>query len=43
MQRSFYVGDVITEADVDAKFENGVLEISVPKKVENHRYIAIAG
>ena len=47
MQRSFYVGDVITEADVDAKFENGGLEISVPKKapkkVENHRYIAIAG
>ena len=47
MQRSFYVGDAITEADVNAKFENGVLEISVPKKdtkkVENHRYIAIAG
>ena len=47
MQRSFYIGDAITEADVNAKFENGVLEISVPKKdpkkVENHRYIAIAG
>ena len=47
MSRSFYVGDSVTQEDVKAKFENGVLEISVPKKdtkkVENHRYIAIAG
>ena len=30
--RSFYVGDGITEKDVSAKFENGILQISVPKK-----------
>ena len=32
MARSFYVGDDITEEDVQAKFENGVLTVSVPKK-----------
>lgn len=45
MQRSFYVGNAVTESDVNAKFEDGVLEINVPKtepkKVESHRYIAI--
>lgn len=47
MQRSFYVGNAVTESDVNAKFEDGVLEINVPKtepnKVESHRYIAIEG
>lgn len=47
MQRSFYVGNAVTESDVNAKFEDGVLEINVPKtepnRVENHRYIAIEG
>ena len=32
MQRSFYVGDNVTEADVKASYESGVLHISVPKK-----------
>ncbi len=32
MQRSFYVGDVLTEEDIGAKFENGVLELNIPKK-----------
>lgn len=32
MQRSFYVGDVLTEEDISAKFENGVLDLTVPKK-----------
>lgn len=32
MQRSFYVGDAITEEDVKAKFEDGVLKLTVPKK-----------
>ena len=32
MQRSFYVGDAVTEEDIHAKFENGVLTLSVPKK-----------
>lgn len=47
MQRSFYVGDAVKESDVKAKFEDGVLHISVPKaepnKVEGHKYIAIEG
>lgn len=30
--RSFYVGEHIHEEDIDAKFENGILQISVPKK-----------
>lgn len=32
MQRSFYVGEFITEEDVKAKFEDGVLKLNVPKK-----------
>lgn len=32
MQRSFYVGDHITEEDVKASYENGVLHVIVPKK-----------
>ena len=30
--RSFYVGEDVTEEDVKAKFENGVLQLSIPKK-----------
>ena len=46
--RSFYVGEAVTEDDIKAKFEEGVLKISVPKKekkpeIENKRYIAIEG
>ena len=45
--RSFYVGEGVTEADVKAKYENGILELSVPKKearkVDNKKYIAIEG
>ena len=32
MQRSFYVGDALTETDINAKFEDGVLKLSIPKK-----------
>ena len=32
MQRSFYVGDTLTETDIKAKFEDGVLKLSIPKK-----------
>ncbi|MBQ6386928.1 MAG: Hsp20/alpha crystallin family protein [Lachnospiraceae bacterium] len=32
MQRSFFVGDAVTEEDVKAKFEHGVLSITVAKK-----------
>lgn len=45
-QRSFYVGDTVTQEDIRAKFENGVLEVVIPKKeakpeVEERKYIAI--
>ncbi len=47
MQRSFYIGNTVTEADVKAKFEDGVLNINVPKaepkKAEGHKYIEIEG
>ena len=47
MSRSFYVGDHITEEDVKARFEDGVLRISVPKKdakkVEEKKTILIEG
>ena len=32
MQRSFYVGDQVTEEDIKAKFEHGVLSLNIPKK-----------
>ena len=32
--RSFYVGEEIQEEDIKAKFDNGTLQISVPKKIE---------
>jgi len=47
VSRSFYVGEDVTEQNVAAKFENGVLKLtipkSVPKKVEDKKYIAIEG
>ncbi|WP_455617367.1 Hsp20/alpha crystallin family protein [Eisenbergiella sp.] len=46
--RSFYVGDEVKQEDIKAKFENGILKISVPKKeakpqVEENKHIAIEG
>ncbi len=32
MQRSFYVGDGLTEADITAKLEHGVLSLCIPKQ-----------
>ena len=47
-ERSFYVGDQLTEEDIKAKFENGTLTMTIPKKeekpaVENKKYITIEG
>lgn len=45
-QRSFFVGDAVTEEDIKAKFEDGVLKIAVPKKekeIEQPKYVAIEG
>ena len=47
--RSFYVGDGVTQDEIKAKFENGALMLTVPKKEEkpavedNKKYIAIEG
>ena len=46
--RSFYVGDEVTQEDIRARFEDGILKVCVPKKeakpaVEESRYIAIEG
>lgn len=30
--RSYYVGDQVTKEDIEAKFDNGVLSLKVPKK-----------
>ena len=47
MSRSFYVGEGVTQEDIKAKDEEGILRLSVPKKeakaVENKKYIAIEG
>ena len=47
MSRSFYVGDAITEDDIKAKYESGILRLSIPKKeakqVETTKRIAIEG
>ena len=32
MQRSFYVGENITEEDIKASFKHGVLNLTLPKK-----------
>ena len=45
--RSFYVGDAVTEEDIKARYENGILNLTVPKKtapqVEENHYIQIEG
>ena len=47
LQRSFYVGDAITQEDIKAKYEDGILRLSIPKKtapeVETKKTIAIEG
>ena len=47
MQRSFYVGDSITETDIGAKLENGVLSLNIPKvdakKLPEKKTIMIEG
>ena len=47
-QRSFYVGEDVTEQDIKAEFKHGILKLFVPKKeaapkVENKKYVAIEG
>jgi len=46
-KRSFYVGEQLTEEDIKAKFEDGVLTLCFPKEVKKEveapKYIAIEG
>ncbi len=46
MQRSFYVGENLTEEDVKAKYEDGVLTVCLPRKevqkVQEKKQILIA-
>ena len=45
MQRSFYVGENLTEEDIHAKYENGILTLDIPKKevkkIPEKKYISI--
>ena len=46
--RSFYVGEAVAKEDIKARFEDGILRLTVPKTedkpaVEEKRYIAIEG
>ena len=44
-ERSFYVGETVTQDDIKASFRHGILRLDIPKKevkkVENNKYIAI--
>ena len=47
MSRSFFVGGEVAQEDIHAKYEDGILRLSVPKKapkkIENTGYISIEG
>lgn len=47
VSRSFFVGKDLTEEDIRARFENGILHIALPKeapkKIEENKYITIEG
>ena len=48
LQRSFYVGEELTEEDIKAKYANGVLSLMIPKKedkkeIPQEKFIAIEG
>ncbi len=46
--RSFYVGTQVSQEEIKARFEDGILKLLIPKKeakpmVEDKKYIAIEG
>jgi HSP20 family molecular chaperone IbpA len=47
MSRRYYVGDQIQQDDIKAKFEDGILKLTIPKeepkKVEEPKFITIEG
>ena len=47
-ERTFYVGEEMTEEDIKGEFKHGILKLSIPKKeakpaVEEKKYIEIEG
>ena len=46
-ERSFYVGEALTQDDIKASFKHGILRLDIPKKeekkVERNKYISIEG
>ena len=47
-QRSFYVGEDVTEEDIKAEFKHGILKLFIPKKeakpaIEQKKYVSIEG
>ena len=47
-ERTFYVGEAVTENDIKGEFKHGILKLFVPKivekpEVEEKKYIAIEG
>ena len=47
MSRSYYVGSHVQQSDVTAKFEDGILKLTIPKEdpkaLESKKFIAIEG
>lgn len=45
--RSFFVGENVRQEDIHARFEDGILKLTIPKtepaKIEEQKYIAIEG
>lgn len=47
-RRSFFVGKDVTQEDIKAKFDNGILKVEIPKKektpeIDEKKYITIEG
>ena len=47
-QRSFYVGEDVTQEDIKGEFKHGILKLSIPKKeakkaIPENKYITIEG
>ena len=46
LSRSFYVGDAVSEEDIHAKYENGILHVTFPteetkKEAEEKKFVSI--
>ncbi len=47
MSRSFYVGEAVTQEEIKARYEDGILRLTIPKKdakeIAKKNYISIEG